>query len=81
MTIIGLGFVLIAWLYQLYYIFKNSKAVKPFFLVVYMVGVIFLIYEQLAARAYDGALLNFLIMMPVAIIFWKIWKMRRANVG
>ena len=81
MSIIGLGFILIAWLYQLYYMFKNSNAIKPFFLVVYVVGLIFLIYEQLAVRAYDGALLNALIIIPVAIIFWKIWKIRKENVS
>ena len=76
MTIIGLGFVLIAWLYQLYYILKNSKEIKPFFLVVYVVGLVFLVYEQLAGRAYDGALLNTLILVPVAIIFFRIWRMK-----
>lgn len=76
MEIVGLGLILVSWLYQLYYILKGSPAVKPFFLLVYAIGVLFLVYESWRNGAMAIALFNLSLVIPVAIIFWKTYKMK-----
>jgi len=42
LTSIGLIIIAIAWLIQLFYVFKNKKEIQPAFVVLYMIGVLVL---------------------------------------
>ncbi|MBU0671494.1 MAG: hypothetical protein KJ732_00530 [Candidatus Margulisbacteria bacterium] len=74
MAIIGLGLILVAWLYQLYYVFKPRVEIKPFFVLVYALGLAALIFDGFRSGAYAPAWLNLTILIPVAIIFLKALK-------
>lgn len=39
---VGLGFVVVAWLYQLYVSIKKKRTLEPLFIILYSVGVLFL---------------------------------------
>ena len=40
---IGLPLIALAWLVQLYFVFKGKKEIRPEFIVLYILGVLFLV--------------------------------------
>jgi hypothetical protein len=46
LVIIGLSIIAIAWLIQIFYLWKGKKEIKPMFVIVYMLGVLVLLVNE-----------------------------------
>ena len=77
MQIIGLGLILLAWLYQAYYASKGNLKIKAFFLMAYSLGVLLLVIDGFRLAAYVDAWFNLALLPLVLLIFWQVWQKRR----
>jgi len=77
MQILGLGLILIAWLYQAYYASKGNLKIKAFFLMAYGLGVLLLVVDAFRLAAYVPAWFNLALLPPVLLVFWQVWQKRR----
>lgn len=79
MQILGLGLVLIAWLYQAYYASKGNLKVKAFFLMAYALGILLLVIDMFRLGAGAAAWFNLALLPLIILILWQVWKKRREN--
>jgi hypothetical protein len=77
MQILGLGLLLLAWLYQAYYASKGALKLKAFFLMAYGLGVLLLVIDAFRLAAYVPAWFNLALLPLIALIFWQVWLKRR----
>ena len=77
MQIIGLGLIMVAWLYQAYYASKGNLKIKAFFLMAYGLGVLLLVIDSFRSKAFAVAWLNLALLPIVVLIFWQVWQKRR----
>ncbi len=77
MVIIGLGLILVAWLYQAYYASKGCLKIKAFFLMAYGLGVLLLVIDAFRLAEHVPAWFNLALLPLVLFIFWQVWQKRR----
>jgi hypothetical protein len=65
---IGLLIVIAAWLVQLYYLFKGDKKLQPFFVIIYLLGMIFIILGSGWDLFQAGCLIAALLVLVKLII-------------
>jgi hypothetical protein len=66
----GLILITIAWIIQFYKtVIQKNKHINPYFLILYFVGVIFLVIGDLLINDLTGSVLNIItIILPVLIL-------------
>jgi len=76
LTSIGLIIIAIAWLIQLYYVFKNKKEIQPAFVILYMIGVLILmtgIYQASKTISYY----ELLTVIASALLLIKLYWLKK----
>ena len=74
MAELGLVLILVGWLAKLYFVLNGDREINMWLLVPYGLGVILLVWNYFAAGVLLAAWLNVIILVPVAIIFWRVVK-------
>jgi hypothetical protein len=77
--LIGLVVIAIAWLLQLVSSWKGKKEIKKCFLIVYVIGVLLIIWQGYVNNDTSGTTLNLLsLVLSVMVLLTIIWKKPRA---
>lgn len=70
-SIIGLILVILAWIIQ-FFIMSKSKKISPFFILIYAIGVVFLVYDGFSSGLNTLAIMNLLSLMVSLSVLIKI---------
>ena len=74
-TYIGLSVIVIAWIYQLFVSFKNSKVLSLNFLAIYSIGVLLLVIDSFNSNLVVLATIN-LVSLLVALSVFVVNKIK-----
>lgn len=72
MAELGLVLILVGWLAKLYFVLKGDKEINMWLLLPYGIGVLLLVWAYFTTGVLVSAWLNIAILIPVAIILWKV---------
>lgn len=76
MASIGLILIALAWLVQLYFLFKGNREIQPAFIVLYMIGVLGLVVNNTAASGIAGAKFELFTLIASGIALIKLLTSR-----
>ncbi|MBS3079752.1 hypothetical protein J4218_06535 [Candidatus Pacearchaeota archaeon] len=78
LTSIGLIIIAIAWIIQLFYVFKNKKEIQPLFVIFYMLGVIVLMTGiYLASKTISYY--ELLTVIASALVLGKLYWLKKSK--
>ncbi len=72
LSTIGLLLIAIAWLVQLYFVFKDDKEIKRTFIVMYMLGVALLVLDVAIFGSMKGTWTEILTFVAAGLVLIKI---------
>jgi hypothetical protein len=70
-SIIGLTLVVLAWITQ-FFIMPKSKKISPFFILIYAIGVAFLVYDGFSSGLNNLAVMNLISLIVSLIVLIKV---------
>ncbi|MFA5746268.1 MAG: hypothetical protein WCX82_02905 [archaeon] len=72
-ALIGLSIVFIAWVIQ-FFTMNKRREISTSFIITYMLGVIFLIFDGYKAGQIEGAIINGLVVLATICVLIKFSK-------
>lgn len=72
-ALIGLFIVFIAWIIQ-FFTMNKRREISTIFIITYMLGVIFLIFDGYKAGQLDGVIINGLVVLATICVLIKFSK-------
>ncbi|MBS3141352.1 hypothetical protein J4405_04380 [Candidatus Woesearchaeota archaeon] len=72
LSLIGLGIIIVSWLIQFGYMLKGQKKIKANFVIVYILGVLVLVYDGFVNGLINLAIANILSGIAALLVLIKI---------
>lgn len=73
-TVVGLIFIVVAWLFQMLAILGKSNKIQVSFVITYIIGAVLLIADAQRKGMMDVAGLNLLSLLAALVVFFKLKK-------
>jgi ABC-type Co2+ transport system permease subunit len=72
MGYLGLIVIIVAWLVQIYAVWKGAKEIQAGFLIIYAIGTLLLVINSLMTGSGMTAFLNFLDSVAAVLVVWML---------